>query len=82
MTFENKELKVEKDAMEVADLLVGIVKFAKEKKDPAVLLPQLITAIEGITSVPASYKVDKSCVIGSFLYKMSEVIDVLVEEKA
>lgn len=73
-------VKLEADVVEVAALLVKIVDVAKNKGDVAALLPNLITAIEGIGTVPASWEEDKACVIGSFLFEVTKVLDVIVKK--
>lgn len=73
-------VKLESDAAEVGKLVVAIVKCAKEKGDFAALIPALIAAVDGISSVPASYELNKGIVIGSFLLEVSQVIDVLVQK--
>ena len=76
--IKEQNIKVEQDMIEVADLLVAIVKVAKEKGNFAELLPKLIVAIEGMNSVPESWQENRALVVGSFLFKISEILDVLV----
>jgi hypothetical protein len=71
-------VKIETDVVEIATLLVKIVDVAKNKGNVAELLPSLIAAIEGVSSIPASWEQDKGVVVGSFMMEISKVIDVLV----
>ena len=81
MSFVEKTVKIEKDVQDLGKLLVDLVDTIYNKKDYNQIVADIIATVDGIATVPASWAEDKACVIGSFAYETSKIINVF-EKKA
>ncbi len=76
-----KTIKIEKDAVEIAKLLVDLVDCIKNKKDYSLIIADLIPAIDGMNTLVESWEQNRSLVMGSFSFELMRLIDVFDPKK-
>lgn len=72
-----KNMKIEKDAQEVGKLLVDLIDAIVNKKDYNLVIADLIPAIDSIATVPASWEQNKGLVLGSILFELGNIANIL-----
>lgn len=81
MSKKTIEIEVLKELTEVFDFTAALVKCVKDKGDYATILPKFISAIEGISEIPAELKetpeLITTCALGA-----SQIAQVFVEKKS
>lgn len=79
--YKKLELSVPKEACDVKDLIVALVKGLKEKKPLAELsssvLPQLLAAVDGIDKLDDEAKYAKGALVKLGAVLAAEVVEVL-----
>jgi hypothetical protein len=81
MGIENQNLPVAKELKDIGVLIKDLIKCLKEKGDYAKLLPELITAIDGVGQIDDEFKADLNVCFATIGYELMQIPAILMAKK-